>query len=116
MQRITLLRLFTPSNGPGSWDSELHGFADLENMSSGCFSTSYVQQLPFVPSKALSSHSWKSTLCVHILSRKGAEVRDTDDGAREGLQPIPKPLSSFMSEWSVGPSIIRTSALRSWQL
>ena len=69
----SLLRLFTPSNDPGS--EALSAMDSLiETCLSGCFSTSCVKQLSFVPLKVSSLRFWKSPLCVHILSRKGVEV------------------------------------------
>ena len=38
---------------------------------SGCFSTNCIKQLAFLPLKVFTLRSWKSTMCVHILSRQG---------------------------------------------
>merc|ERR1712050_78128 len=73
MRRITLLRLLTPSIAPGS--GKVNFMTSLLSSKyaffSGYFSTNCVKHLPFSPLNVLSFLSWKSMMCVHILSRKG---------------------------------------------
>mmetsp|Transcript_21142 Transcript_21142/g.65987 ORF Transcript_21142/g.65987 Transcript_21142/m.65987 type:complete len:233 (-) Transcript_21142:898-1596(-) len=71
--RITLLRLLTPSMAPGS--GKVNFMISLLSSKyaffSGYFSTNCVSVWPFSPLKVFSLRSWKSMMCVHILSRKG---------------------------------------------
>ena len=40
---------------------------------SGYFSTNMVRVLPFTPLKVFSFQSWKSMMCVHMLSKKAVK-------------------------------------------
>merc|ERR1712070_367666 len=73
MRRIVLLRLFTPSRAPGA-GKENFMISSLNwkyFAFSGCFSTNCVRHLPFSPLNIFNFLSWKSMMCVHILSRNG---------------------------------------------
>merc|ERR1719420_1542084 len=73
--KTILLRLLTPSMAPGvgnvnfitSLLSSKYAFF------SGYFSTNLVRHEPFSPLNVFSFRSWKSIMCVHILSRKGVK-------------------------------------------
>ena len=69
------------------WDFDHHGFA-IRNMPLWMPFLICVNQLPFVPLNVFTSQSWKLPLCVHILSKTGAEVLGTADAGREVLQPV----------------------------
>merc|ERR1719262_1735416 len=74
MRRITFVRDFTPSKGPGA--GKVNAIVSLESSKyaffSGYFSTNWLRHFPFsVPLKVFSFRSWKSMIWVHMLSRKG---------------------------------------------
>merc|ERR1712190_474662 len=73
IRRMTLLRLFTPSMAPGSGNENfiVSLLSSKYAFFSGYFSTNWVNVVPLVPLKVFSLRSWKSMMCVHILSRKG---------------------------------------------
>merc|ERR1719507_9648 len=116
MRKITLLRLFTPSMGPGSGKVNLIVSFESSKYAffSGNFSTNIVRHLPFSPLKVFNLRSWKSMMCVHILSRKGLKwevqmmlpVKDSNQSSSH--------LTLSTSKCPVGSSSINTSAFISW--
>merc|ERR1719502_534518 len=116
IRRITFVRDFTPSRGPGagkvkaivSFESSKYAFF------SGYFSTNWLRHLPFSPLKVFSFRSWKSMMWVHILSRKGEKC--------EVQMMLPEKLSNqssshlmlSTSKCPVGSSNMSTSAFINW--
>merc|ERR1719343_842731 len=90
--RMVLLRLLTPSIGPGSGK------------------TNFVKVLPCSPLNVFNFRSWKSMMCVHILSRNGVKcevqmmlpVNDSNQSSSH--------LMLSTSKWPVGSSNMSTSA------
>merc|ERR1719181_1558583 len=115
MRKMTLLRLFTPSRGPGSGKVNLMVslLSSKYAFFSGNFSTNAVRQLPFTPLKVLNFRSWKSMMCVHILSKKGVKcdvqmmlpVNDSNQSSSH--------LMLSTSKCPVGSSSMSTSAFMS---
>merc|ERR1719311_232212 len=115
IRRITFVRDFTPSRGPGT--GKVKAMVSLLSSKyaffSGCLSTNWVRHLPFSPLKVFSFRSWKSMMCVHILSRKGVKC--------DVQMMLPLKLSSqssnqamlSTSKWPVGSSSMSTSAFMS---
>merc|ERR1719382_2364003 len=116
MRKITLLRLFTPSMGPGS--GKVNFMSSLESSKyaffSGYFSTNCERHLPLSPLKVFNLRSWKSMMCVHILSRKGekCEVQMMLPGNDSNQSSSHLMLST--SRCPVGSSSMSTSAFMSW--
>merc|ERR1740138_247944 len=115
MRRTTLLRLFTPSMGPGSGKVNfmISSLSSKYDFFSGYFSTNCVKQVPLIPLKVLSFRSWKSMMCVHILSRKEVkcEVQIILPGNCSNQSSIHLMLST--SKCPVGSSSMSTSAFTS---
>merc|ERR1719408_995775 len=114
--KTILLLLLTPSIAPGS--GKVNFMTSLLSSKyaffSGCFSTNCVRHLPLSPLKVLSFRSWKSIMCVHILSRKGekCDVQMMLPGNDSSQSSSHLMLST--SKCPVGSSSIRTSAFISW--
>merc|ERR1712127_933035 len=112
IRKMTLLRLLTPSMGPGS--GKVNFMDSLLNSKyaffSGYFSTNSVRTVPFVPLKVFNLRSWKSMMWVHILSKKGEKcevqmmlpVKDSNQSSNH--------LMLSTSKCPVGSSNTRTSA------
>merc|ERR1719335_1308609 len=115
IRRITFVRDFTPSSGPGT--GKVKAMVSLLSSKyaffSGYFSTNWLRVLPFSPLKVFSLRSWKSMMWVHILSKKGLKC--------EVQMMLPLKLSSqssshlmlSTSKWPVGSSSMSTSAFMS---
>merc|ERR1719445_433057 len=112
MRRMTLERDFTPSMGPGSGKVKRMVSLDSSKYAffSGYFSTNMVKVWPFWPLKVLSLRSWKSMMCVHILSRKLVkwDVQMMEPGKDSSQSSSHLMLST--SKWPVGSSSMSTSA------
>merc|ERR1719473_2345925 len=112
IRRITFVRDFTPSKGPGA--GKVNAIVSLESSKyaffSGYFSTNWLRHFPLSPLKVFSFRSWKSMMCVHILSRKGENC--------DVQMMLPEKLSSqssshlmlSTSKCPVGSSSMSTSA------
>merc|ERR1719221_553245 len=115
MRRMTLLRLFTPSMAPGSGKVNLMVslLSSKYAFFSGYFSTNLVRHDPLSPLNVFSFRSWKSIMCVHILSRKGVKC---DVQMMLPSKDSSHSLSHLMlstSRCPVGSSSISTSAFMS---
>merc|ERR1712232_600527 len=82
--KTILLRLLTPSIGPGSGNANfiVSLLSSKYDFLSGYFSTNWVNVVPLVPLNVFNFLSWKSMMCVHILSKNGekCEVQIMDPG------------------------------------
>merc|ERR1719498_921106 len=115
MRRMHRLRLLTPSKGPGAGNTNFmtSSLSSKYFFFSGNFSTNSVRHVPRVPLKLFSLRSWKSMMCVHILSKKGVKcdvqmmlpVKDSNQSSNH--------LMLSTSKWPVGSSSMRTSAFMS---
>merc|ERR1719305_502292 len=110
--KTILLRLLTPSIAPGS--GKVNFMTSLLSSKyaflSGYFSTNCVRHLPLSPLKVLSFRSWKSIMCVHILSRKGEKCDVQMILPGKASNQSSNHLMLFTSRWPVGSSNMSTSA------
>merc|ERR1719387_2540876 len=112
IRRITFVRDFTPSRGPGT--GKVKAMVSLLSSKyaffSGYFYTNWLRVEPFSPLKVFSFRSWKSMMWVHILSKKGLKC--------EVQMMLPLKLSSqssshlmlSTSKWPVGSSFMSCAA------
>merc|ERR1719207_175477 len=112
IRRITFVRDFTPSRGPGT--GKVKAMVSLLSSKyaffSGYFSTNWLRVEPFSPLKVFSFRSWKSMMCVHILSKKGLKCDVQIILPGKASNQSSNHLMLFTSRWPVGSSSMSTSA------
>mmetsp|Transcript_39412 Transcript_39412/g.91021 ORF Transcript_39412/g.91021 Transcript_39412/m.91021 type:complete len:230 (+) Transcript_39412:1026-1715(+) len=115
MRNTTLLRLFTPSIGPGS--GKVNFMISLESSKyaffSGYFSTNCVKVCPFVPLNVFNFLSWKSMMWVHILSKNGVKWEVQMMLPEKDSNQSSSHLTLSTSKWPVGSSNMSTSQFMS---